>query len=266
MFFSRHPLAAALIAGTVAATSGGAIAEEGTPAEESPWSADVALGLTLERGNTATNALNATANVAYDGVNWRHTAKAEAYNEEEELPSSVPPFESSYQRTDESYYGSYKADRKLGENSRNYFFNVLTYEKDTFSGFQYQATYALGLGRRFIETERHKLEAEAGPGYRWICLEPETDYFDCREDNNQSIIRLAGKYVWKINDNVDFRQEIATDIGNDSNSTRAESVLNSKITDALSVRIRYLLEHESEVMSGVKESDHLFTVGFAYKF
>lgn len=265
MLFSRFPLAAAVAAASLGFASSVVVAEE-AGAEANGWHADVAVGLTFERGNTAKNALNATFNASHDGVLWRHTLKLEAHNEEEEVESELPPFDSEYQRTDESYFGSYKADRKLGENSRNYFFNVLTYEKDTFSGFQYQATYALGLGRRFIETERHKLEAEAGPGYRWSCLEPESGYFDCDNDDNQGILRVAGKYVWTINENVDFRQEVSSDVGSDSVSSRAESVLNAKMTEALSLRLRYLLEHESEVAPGVKESDHLFTVGVAYKF
>ena len=264
MFASRHPLTAAILAAVLGAPCA-AMAEQGKP-EADRWQADVALGLTLERGNTAKNALNATSNMSHDGLKWRHTVKLEANNEEEKVEDLSTPQDEEFERTDESYFGSYKADRKLGSARRNYLFNVLTYEKDTFSGFQYQATYALGFGRRLIETERHKLEAEAGPGYRWVCLEPETDYFDCQRDENQRILRLAAKYQWQINENVDFRQEVASDVGPDATSTRAESVLNSKLTQSLSMRVRYLLEHESKVLPGVKESDHLFTVGLAYKF
>ena len=156
--------------------------------------------------------------------------------------------------------------RKLGEESRNYLFNVATYEKDNFSGFHYQASYAIGLGRRFIENDAHTLDLEAGPGYRVQCLEPEDSYSDCADTEESAIARLALKYHWKISDSAEFQEEISSEVGEDSTSTRMETSLTSKINSHFALRLRHLLEHESKVPAGTKETDHQVTVGVVYTF
>ncbi|MDF1780402.1 MAG: DUF481 domain-containing protein [Alcanivoracaceae bacterium] len=238
-------------------------AEEG--AADRKWEADLSAGMVLERGNADTNEVNGNLSAAREGDLWRNTMKLEGANKEEAVVvDPALPDKKEYLRTKERYYGLYKLDRKLGENSANYLFNVFTYEKDAFSGFQYQATYAVGLGRRWIENEKHTLDAEVGPGYRWQCLEEESGYFGCANDENQAILRAALKYKWLISESADFRQEISSDIGRDSRSTRAESILNSKINSHFSLRVRYLLEHESTAAPGAKEADHEFSVGLVY--
>lgn len=231
--------------------------------DELGWTADIAAAMLFERGNTESNAVNGNLNAARESVRWRNTIKAEGTNKEEKVLNPLTNRE-EYERTSERYFGSYKLDRKLGDNSANYFFNVATYEKDAFSGFHYQASYALGLGRRFISTERHTLDAEAGPGYRWRCLEKQDTYFSCDDEQNGAILRVAAKYKWLISDSADFSQEVSSEIGDDGASSRAESVLNSKINAKFSLRVRYLLEHETKAAPGTKEADHEFTVGLVY--
>lgn len=228
------------------------------------WTADMAASLLFERGNTESNAVNGNLNAAHESVLWRNTVKAEGTNKEEKVLNPLTGRE-EYERTSERYFGQYKLDRKLGDNGANYFFNVGTYEKDSFSGFQYQASYALGLGRRFIDSARHTLDAEVGPGYRWRCLEPSDAYTTCGNEQNEGIVRVAAKYKWLISDTADFSQEVSSEIGEDGGaSSRAESILNSKINAKFSLRVRYLLEHESEAAPGAKEADHEVSVGLVY--
>ena len=254
----------ALTALALAVAGTNAAAAEGEEKTLPHWEADIGAGLVFERGNSDTNQANANLNAARESELWRNTLKLEGSNKEERLDDPATPEEEDYVRTDERYYGSYKLDRKLSSHSANYIFNVLTYEKDAFSGYQYQATYALGLGRRWFDGPKHTLDTELGPGYRWKCLEEEDSYFQCDKDENESIVRAALKYKWVISENADFRQEVSSDIGQDSTSTRSESVLNSKINSHFSLRVRYLLEHESTAAPGSKESDHEFSVGLVY--
>lgn len=252
---------AALVA---TASMGGYAADISEEKGESQWTADIAASMVFERGNTNSNGVNGNFNAAHEGELWRNTMKLEASNKEEKTEVVGYPGLEKYVRTDERYYGLYQLDRKFSADSANYLFNVATYEKDAFSGFQYQGTYAIGLGRRWIDTEKHTLDAELGPGYRWKCLEEEDSYFQCDNDQNEGIVRVAAKYQWVISDSADFRQEVSSDIGQDSTSTRAESIFNSKINSHFSLRLRYLLEHESEVANGSKEADHEFTIGLVY--
>ena len=251
-------LAAMLIAAGLPAVS--VAAEEGT-SEASKWSGDVSVGLLFKRGNTESDSVNAHANASRDSAFWRHHFKADANNEKERDQET-----DEYNRTDENYFASYKLDRKLGEESRNYLFNVVTYEKDNFSGFHYQASYAVGLGRRVIDREAHTLDVEAGPGYRVQCLEPEDSYSDCADTEESAIARLALKYHWQISENAEFQEEISSEVGEESTSTRMETSLTSKINSHFALRLRHLLEHESKVPAGSKETDHQVSVGLVYTF
>src|SRR5690606_14297439 len=87
----------------------------------------------------------------------------------------------------------------------------------------------------------------------------------CGNEQNEGIVRVAAKYKWLISDTADFSQEVSSEIGEDGGaSSRAESILNSKINAKFSLRVRYLLEHESEAAPGAKEADHEVSVGLVY--
>ena len=45
-----------------------------------------------------------------------------------------------------------------------------------------------------------------------------------------------------------------------------ETSLTSKINSHFALRLRHLLEHESKVPAGTKETDHQVTVGVVYTF
>ncbi|MDF1820941.1 MAG: DUF481 domain-containing protein [Alcanivoracaceae bacterium] len=257
--------AASLAAASLSAIPAAALAEEGSDAaveeEASPWTGEIAAGIEMKRGNTRSNSYSSNINAERDSHYWRHTFKAEATNEEQ-----YDDNKKAYERSAERYFGSYKLDRKLGYDSPNYLFNIGTYEKDNFSGFQYQWSYALGLGRRFIDNEKHTLDGEAGPGYRQSCVEPQDGYRHCDDKEEQGILRVAMKYRWQISESARFTEEISSEIGTDSTSSRAESVLTSKINASFSLRVRHLVTHESKVPAGKKEADHEFSVGLAYTF
>ena len=74
------------------------------------------------------------------------------------------------------------------------------------------------------------------------------------------------KYHWKISDSAEFQEEISSEVGEDSTSTRMETSLTSKINSHFSLRLRHLLEHESKVPAGTKETDHQVTGGVVYTF
>ena len=253
-------LAAMLIAAGLPAVSVAADEATAEPGSEiSKWSGDIGVGLLFKRGNTNSDSTNANANMSRDGEKWRHTFKAEANNEKEEDPDTE-----QYFRTDENYFASYKLDRKLGEEAKNYLFNVLTYKKDNFSGYHYEASYALGLGRRWIESDLQTLDAEFGPGYRVKCLDPQDTYFSCQDSEEDAIARIALKYELRVSDNTTFKEDFSSEIGEEGADTRAETSLTTSINSSFALRLRHLLEHDSSAPEGTKETDHTFSVGVVY--
>lgn len=239
--------------------AGGVEGDTPETAEERAWDIEVEAAYLLKSGNSSSESIVGKANAVREGETWRHTGKAEAVNTTGEDSNTGED-----QRTAERYYGSYQLDRKFDDN--NYLFNVGTYEKDTFSGYQYQLSYAFGLGRRFIDTTAHTLDLEAGPGYRVACLEPDDSYFDCNDKEESVIGRFAGKYQWVINKNATFKQNVISEVGDDNTTLRSETSLTSKINDHFAMRLSYLLTRNSDVPDGTHKTDQETTVSLVYTF
>ncbi|PKM22906.1 MAG: DUF481 domain-containing protein [Gammaproteobacteria bacterium HGW-Gammaproteobacteria-14] len=225
------------------------------------WKGEVEAAYLMKRGNSRSDTVIGKANAEKDTLWWRHTAKIEGANEETRNAAT-----GADERSAERYFLSYKLDRKFGEDSPTYLFNIATYDKDRFSGFHYQASYALGLGQRWLTGPVHTLDTEAGPGYRAVCLEPESSYSDCAAKEEDAILRLALNYGWKISETAQFSESITTEVGDDVTTTRAETSLTSQINGRLALRLSHLLKHTSEVPAGSKKSDQEVSVSIVYKF
>lgn len=227
--------------------------------DPSGWNGEAELAYQLKRGNSVSNSVSATAEGEYDGPDWRHTAQAEAYNAESEDPET-----GEQERTAESYFLSYKIDRKFNES--DYLFNILTYEKDAFSGYHYEATYALGYGRRIFKTETQFLDTEIGPGFRSRCLEPADSYTDCPDNEDQPILRIAAKYAWQITPTAKFEEQVSSNIDENSAVSRAETSLSTKVNDHVALRVSHIVDHDSDPPPGVKEADHKVLVSLVLGF
>lgn len=227
-------------------------------AEKKAWDIEVEASYLLKNGNSNSESVVGKASATHDGKIWRHAAQLEAVNTVGEDDNG------DEERTAERYYASYKLDRKF--DNGYYLFNAFTYDKDRFSGYQYQASYAIGLGRRFIDTATQTLDLEAGPGYRTQCLEPDDSYFDCQNNEDSAIARIAGKYKWKISDTASFSQNVSSEIGEENTSLRSETSLTSKINDHFAMRLSYLLTRDSEVPAGTHKTDTETTVSLVYTF
>ncbi len=238
-----------------------ALAAEGDGETSSDgWSGELEFSYLLKRGNTESDSVVSKGDGEYEGENWRHTAEFEAVNTTAENQTT-----GETERVAERYFLSYKLDRKLGE--ENYIFNVGTYEKDLFSGYHYRISYALGYGRSILDTERHELSAEIGPGYRIRCLEPEDSYRNCENHEDTPILRMAGQYRWDISESAVFREKISTEMSaNEGSISRAETSLSSQINDTLTLRLSHLIKHSSQVPAGTENTDQEITVSLVVGF
>lgn len=224
------------------------------------WKSELELSYLMKRGNSKSDTMAGKFKADRDGVRFRHAATVEGSNTASRNSDGVE------EKTAERYFGSYKLDVKLGENSPNYVFGVTTYDKDLFSGFHYQASIALGIGRRWLDTGTHTLDTEVGPGYKVVCLEPETSYSDCQTDEDSYITRVGLKYHWKVSETAAFSEEITSEISDDITTTRAETALTSQIRGNLALRLSHLLKHTSDVPPGTRNSDQEMRVGLVYSF
>lgn len=224
---------------------------------ENEWTGNVELAYLLKRGNTRSDTINARSEAQRESVNWRHLARLQAANAEQRNNNTGED-----ERSAERYFGSYKLDRKLDE--ANYLFNLITAEKDRFTGYEYEATYALGLGRRMFDNDLHRLDLEAGPGYRTRRLDEQPATGSRTEED--VVGRLGLRYLLNISENAQFSEDLSTEFEDDSTLTRATTSVTSKINSRLSMRVSHVLRHNSDPAPGARKTDQEVTVGLVYGF
>jgi len=236
MIFRKSSCAAALFL----------LASNTTYVNASSWSGEAELGLVLTTGNTETQSINAKTKVINERAAWRHTFAATVLNTADDVRT-----------TSEKYFLSGQSDYKFSE--FEYFFGIVTYEDDRFSGYDYQVSEVLGYGRRIIHEPSLTLDLEGGPGAR----QSKTTNGD---SDNELIVRLAGNLEWKISDSADFSEQLSTEIGEDKTITKSITALKAQIVGSLAMKVSLTIKHTSEVPMGNKKTDSETALTLVYSF
>ncbi len=219
-----------------------------TPAEDnfSSWQGNVELGFVNTTGNTETETINAKAKVQFEQQSWRHTLTYES------LTSSDHGI-----TTAERYVLNGQSDYKFSEH--NYFFMMLNYEDDSFSGYDYRISETLGYGRRVVAEPKLILDLEIGPGARQSKLA-------AGGSDNEVILRGAAKLVWKLSETSSLTENLSIDVGENSTITKSVTALTAQINRSLATKITYTIKNTSEVPAGVEKTDTETAVTLVYSF
>ncbi len=118
---------------------------------ESPWSGKATLGYLATSGNTENSTLNSGFEVGYKTGKWAHLFNAAAINASESEITSA-----------EAYDAGWKSERNLSD--KDYLFGRLSWRQDSFGGYDTQISETVGYGRRLVDSDKHKLNAEIGAG------------------------------------------------------------------------------------------------------
>lgn len=224
----------------------GTLDEDEVPLEDDTFAGFVQLGYIAATGNAETTNVNGKSLFGWDLPKWRHAVSASGiYSEESEEVIA------------ENYRAAYKADRKLGE--QNYLFGLLSWEQDDFSGYAERTTEAVGYGRRLLETDEHKLDAEIGVGAR------QTELVDGTEQD-ETIGRLAANYLWQFAENSSFTQQLAVESGDLNTYVESVSSLTSQLLGELDLVVSYTIKRNSDVPAGIENVDTYTTVNLQYRF
>lgn len=209
------------------------------------WKASAELGFVKTSGNSDTQTLNAKFNASTSYESWKHALLLET------LSSS-----SNDVRSAEKYRAEGQSDYFIDD--RTYALGLLSWEKDNFDGFDYQASIAVGLGYKFIQESNMELSLELAPGYR---------ISEYKSGNNEedAIIRAAEIFSWKISKTSTLDQFLNTEAGDSNTVTRFGVSLTSQIADALSMKLGYSIKHNSDVVSGSDKTDKETSVTLVYK-
>ena len=160
---------------------------------EDGWSGKATLGYLATSGNTENSTLNTAFEVGFKTGKWAHLYKAAAINAMENKVTTA-----------EAYDTSWKSARNLTD--KHFLFGRLHWRKDRFGGFDTQFSQTVGYGRRLIDTDKHKLNAELGVGAR-----QSEDQLGAKED--ETVFRGGLDYKWKLSETAEFRQDLTADIG-----------------------------------------------------
>lgn len=228
---------------------GSAFAQADPAADAAPpsrWSGEGELGFSNTSGNSETSSLVARLAVNYERARWLHELALDAVNSREDGTTTA-----------ERYTASYTANRFLTE--QNYIFASLRYDNDRFSGFDYQISEAVGIGRRFIQRPGLTLDVEAGAGARQRQLEN-------GERENEAIGRLAGVLDWRITEVIGLTENVLIEAGADNTFSESVTKLRVSMSEALSLNIGFTLRNNSDPPADNVATDTLLSISVGYTF
>lgn len=161
----------------------------------------------------------------------------------------------------ESYQGKYELNYDIADNT--YLLSELTHLDDRFSGYDYQSSLVLGAGYTFVDNETRHFSAEAGAGFRRSKLSTSAAN---SSTETEEILSAATKYKQQLTATTDFLFNAAVKAGEENTYSEAEAVLAVSMTEALSLKLGYLVKNNSDVPANTKKTDTLTSVSISYKF
>jgi putative salt-induced outer membrane protein len=235
--------------------------------KKSPWESSAELGYVNVSGNTNTETLKVMFDISYEVDKWLHKAHADALSSKiETTDTTVVPSVTTEERSAAKWLVSGQSDYKF--NNYDYFYGLLSYEDDRFSGFQYQAKLGLGYGRRVIHTDSHELKLEVGPGYRTFKLEPTVPpaavVITDRQD--ETLMRIGAGYVWKISETSKFTEGITAEFGEDQDEWKSVTALAANINSILAMKLSYTVKRLDKVPVGTENTDREAVVTLVFRF
>lgn len=212
----------------------------------SPWSGSAELGGVATTGNSSTSSLDGKFRLGYASGPWTT-----------ELHLGVLHASAAGTTTANRLFGDLGTRHTLGPDA--YVSGNLRGTHDSFSGYRYQTSAALGLGRQLIHTRSTDLRAEIGPGYRQAQV-------DGGPTERDAIVRLHGVFSYRFTSKAHFDQTLTTIAGTDDTELESVTALTTAITGALALKLSYTLLHNTIVPPGSKKTDTFTSVNLVYAF
>ncbi|WP_018862700.1 MULTISPECIES: YdiY family protein [unclassified Thioalkalivibrio] len=211
------------------------------------WETSIELGASKTTGNTDSTKAHARFRSQHTSEEWRNRLRLDGYYHEEDDDT-----------TGERYVGSYQLDRKLGEH--DYLFGAARYERDRFSSYVYQGSLTTGYGRRLVDRETVKLDAEAGGGMRQYRKRTEGG----RE--REPVARFGGNFRWDLSENARLTDELLILYGSDNTEIENILSLTADMTSRLALRTSFTVKHNTDVEPGTENTDTITDVTLVYRF
>ena len=213
---------------------------------ESPWSGKAKLGYLATSGNTENSTLNTGFEVGYKSGKWDHLFNAAAINASENKVTTA-----------EAYDANWKSERNFTDH--DFMFGRLSWRKDRFGGFDTQFSQTVGYGRRLIDMDKHKLNAEIGVGARQSKLQDGTT-------DNETIFRGGMYYKWHLSETSLFSQDLTIEAGDKNTYLESVTALSARLVGNLALVASYTIKNNSDVPPLTEKTDTYTALSLEYTF
>lgn len=209
------------------------------------WSGQGELGAFMSSGNADNTGATVSLALTKDGIKWRHKLAARG----------------DYQRSEgvttrEQFLAAYELNYKISD--RLYAYGLAQYERDRFQGFSARYAASGGLGYDVL-TAGPTLSVKAGPAWR------RTELIGGATTSN--IAGLAAlDFDWELSDKLSFTQDASAFIQSGSSTLVSDTGVQASISDAVSVRLSYTVEHDTDPPAGAVKTDTLSRITVIYGF
>ena len=197
------------------------------PQEDAPkMSGEAELGYTHLSGNSNSRTLLAKGRLTWLTGRHTHTLRGETRSVQENDETST-----------EQYLVAGRERYDL--QGPHYLFGFGRWEKDRFSGYDYQFTTIGGYGRQWLAGPDHILSTEFGPGYRHDA------YVDGKEED-LGLAYAALDYRWDLSEGAYFEQAISTEAATRNTTTRSITSLTAQLNSHLALKMSFELKNNTD--------------------
>lgn len=212
------------------------------------WSGAMALTYSGTSGNTDTDDLAIAGKLTYGAGPWQSTfGLGVEYGKDDDRRTKQNVFA--------FYEGNYYFDNRL------YAFGLARYEQDDFSAYRKDGFVGFGPGYRVINEQNVSWRVQAGLGARYLQVNSPD-----RPSETEGAGIVSSRFFYKFNEQVFLTND--TDILKSDAGTLSTNDLavNIRMSDALTTRVSYRTDYNSEPVAGRKKTDNRFGVSLVVGF
>jgi putative salt-induced outer membrane protein len=117
----------------------------------------------------------------------------------------------------------------------------------------------VGYGRRLIDSDEHKLNAEIGAGARQSERQDGT-----KED--ETVFRGGLYYKWLFSESAEFRQDLTAEGGKQNTYVESVTAISAKLLGDLALVASYTVKHNTDVLPLLEKTDTYTALSLEYSF
>jgi putative salt-induced outer membrane protein len=230
------------------------------PPPQDVWTGTGQAGYVSTSGNTQSKAANAAIDMGYLDGPWDHMFHLGGlYGQSTGVLSA--------ERWDALWQSNYDLTTDL------FTFGSLRYAHDMFSGFDYQATGAVGIGYKFFNTDATKLSVQVGVGYEE--LRPElitkndagavTDR-SLQPSESSAVGTLGVLFSQALSSTTAVSDNLLVNYASIDTLITNKLALTVKMSNKLALSVGYAIQDNTNPPVGLKKLDTLETLNLVYAF